>query len=253
MDLTSIRAKGVYPVSSHRAVLHGWRLAFDVHHFFKHEGGMGNIHPSTDPEDRVLGVVHLCHDEALERLDAVEAYGVGYDRIEIEVVTDTGLIKSTVYVGIPSFLDPNCLPTTRYLNILIKGALAAELDSDYIDKLRKLDVLQKQTYAPFKFPDHPDRVFTAECLLKQPHFTALSGAVFDMTGARWEHDYLKGLFGGKDMTLWHLKRLDTSNGEECIEDVIKQRFNPSQKTYLNEYLHEYNKEYNFAGVFQYSN
>src|SRR4051812_48069037 len=78
MNLSSMRAKGVHPSQSERAVLRGWRLRFNVHHFFHHEGGVGNIERSTNPSDEVWGVRHLCDDEHLRLLDVAEAYGHGY-------------------------------------------------------------------------------------------------------------------------------------------------------------------------------
>lgn len=38
-----------------------------------------------------------------------------------------------------------------------------------------------------------------------------------MSGARWQYSFLHSYFGGKDMTLFHLKRLDTSDGGETLE------------------------------------
>jgi sulfite reductase (NADPH) flavoprotein alpha-component len=43
MNFNSLRAKGVEPRASERAVLRGWRPRFNVHHFFRHEGRVGNI------------------------------------------------------------------------------------------------------------------------------------------------------------------------------------------------------------------
>jgi sulfite reductase (NADPH) flavoprotein alpha-component len=60
MDLKSLRAKGVEPRASARALLRGWRLRFNVHHFFRHEGGVGNTAPSDRPSDVVWGVLHHC-------------------------------------------------------------------------------------------------------------------------------------------------------------------------------------------------
>jgi sulfite reductase (NADPH) flavoprotein alpha-component len=39
MNLISLRAKGVEPQRSQHAILRGWRLRFNVQHFFRHEGG----------------------------------------------------------------------------------------------------------------------------------------------------------------------------------------------------------------------
>jgi cation transport regulator ChaC len=251
MDLTSLRAKGVEPLSSERAALPGWRLRFNVHHFFRHEGGVANVEPTGDPSDIVRGVLHRCRDEHLALLDAAEAYGHGYDRLEVPVATETDEHRAITYVGIPSFLDPECRPVQRYLNILVKGATAAGLDPAYIDALRRAPVHQRHPVPPFVPPRGSYPTYTAATLVQQPLFTALAGAVFDMAGARWQHKFLHGLFGGKDMTLFHLKRLDNSDGSETVDDIKHDRLTAEQRRYLNEYLHEYSAEYVYVGRYIY--
>ncbi len=251
MDLTSMRAKGVEPHTSERAVLRGWRLRFNVQHFFRHEGGVGNIEPSDNSTDAVWGVLHQCDDEHLALLDAAEAYGHGYDRISVSVLTDRGEQSAIAYVGMPSFLNQRCRPSQRYLNMLLKGATKAGLDSAYIDALHRHPVHQPRPVPPFVPPPGDYPVFTAATLTQHPLLTALAGAVFDMSRARWQHSFLHGLFGGKDMTLFHLKRLDSSDGCETLEDIKHDRLTPTQRQYLNEYLHAYSTEYVYVGRYVY--
>jgi sulfite reductase (NADPH) flavoprotein alpha-component len=251
MDLTSLRAKGIEPRASERAVLPGWRLRFNVQHFFRHEGGVANIERSDDRTDAVWGVLHLCDDAHLALLDTAEANGHGYDRINVPVLTDRGEQHAITYVGIPSFIDERCRPTRRYLNILVRGAIAAGINSDYVNTLRQHPVHQSRSVPIFVPPPGEYPVFTAATLKRHSTLTALAGAVFDMAGARWQHRFLRDLFGGKDMTLFHLRRLDTSDGSETIEDIKYARLNPAQRRYLNEYLHEYSVEYVFAGRYIY--
>lgn len=66
MNLIALRAKGVEPLRSAPAELGAWRLCFNVRHWFRHEGGVANIEPSNAPNERLLGVVHLCEDETLD-------------------------------------------------------------------------------------------------------------------------------------------------------------------------------------------
>ena len=251
MDLTSIRAKGVEPLTSERAVLPGWELLFNVAHYFRHEGGVGNIQQNNHPGAQVQGVVHLCEDEALPRLDAVEAYGIGYDRVTVQVETNREQIDALVYVGMPGFIDNTCLPTQRYMNILIKGAGNAGLSDNYIQMLKNFPTHVKKAYPPFVPPEKTTRVFNENSLKDYPDYTAIAGLVFDMNGARWQHEHLKDLFGGRDMTLWHLKRLDSSDGSETMDDLRRDRLQDGQRRYLNEYLHEYNSEYTCVGRFEY--
>ena len=195
-------------------------------------------------------MLHLCEDEHLPLLDAVEAYGTGYDRIDIEVETDHGMIKATTYVGMPGYLDDNCLPTRRYLNIILKGATEAGLDEAYIEKLRQQPLNPVKEYPPFQHPD-TEREFNEKSLSEHPLYTALGGAVFDMQHARSDLHCLFDLFGGKDMTLFHLKRHDTSDGTETLEDVKQDRISEAGRKYLNAYLHEYDREFRYVGRYTY--
>ena len=257
MSTLSLRAKGVCPLSSQRAVLSGWRLRFNVQHFFRHEGGVGNIEQTGNPEDRVLGVLHQCPDEALALLDDAEAYGHGYDRITVDVTSDqasSGTVKTVsaiTYIGMPQFIDDHRLPSRRYLNIVLDGAREAGLDHEYIQTLAEHPVHKAGPYPEFRPPTGPHPTFDKESLARHPLYTALYGAVFDMSEARPLHEFLKGFFGGRDMTLFHLKRLDCSTLDETIDDIRKKRLNSVQKSYINVYLNEYAREYRYIGRYDY--
>lgn len=251
MNITALRAKGVEPLASRRAVLHGWRLRFNVEHFFRHEGGVANIERTDAPGDRVLGVLHDCPDAALAPLDVTEAYGHGYDRVMIDVESEGERIPALVYVGMPGFLNNNCLPSPRYRNILVQGAHESGIDSAYVKYLMEHPVHQVEEYPPFVRPEGDHPWFSARSLAGRPLYTALYGEVFDMSVARPRHEYLKGFFGGRDMTLFHLKRLDTSDGTETMEAIRHGRLNEAQRRYLNAYLNEYAREYRYVGRFDY--
>jgi sulfite reductase (NADPH) flavoprotein alpha-component len=252
MNITSLRAKGVEPLSSQGAVLYGWRLRFNVQHFFRHEGGVGNIEPSQASGERVLGVLYDCPEEALPSLDAMEAYGHGYARITIEVELESQRTSALTYVGMPAFIDNTCRPSRRYLNLLIDGARQAGLDQNYVQMLMGQAVHQADESPPFLPPPGDYPVFSVTSLANHPRYTALYGAVFDISDARPLHDYLKGFFGGRDMTLFHLKRLDSSDGSESMDNIRKGRLNEAQQRYLNGYLTEYAREYRYVGKIDYS-
>lgn len=249
INLVSLKAKGVIPFSTEFAVLAGWKLKFNVQHWFRHEGGMANIEPSSDPNDYVEGMLHYCSEEQLASLDTMESYGVGYDRIEVEVKTLKENIKALTYIGLPDFIDNSCLPTRRYLNIIIKGALDAGLSQSYIEKLSHQPLMPEKKLAEFKPPPGNWPHFNSNTLRLHPAFTALSGHVFDMCQARPKLQHLIGLLGGKDMTLFFVKRHDTSHGNETVEDIRNGNISDGAKNYINAYLHEYAKEYDYAAVF----
>src|SRR4051794_18075108 len=232
-----------------RGRLPGWRLSFDVRHWFPHEGGMGNITHTGSDGDEVQGVVHACDDAALATLDRLEAYGVGYDRIEVEVLTDAGPVRAQTYVGLPAFLDASRLPTRRYLAILVKGAMAAGLDETYILRLQRHAVAAESEFPPFVPPVGSFPNVTRAALAVQPEWTALSGAVFDMSDARADLASAKPVLGGRDTTLSHLHRHDTSDGTETLEDLRQGHVNDGARRYLAAWLHAYATEFRYAGRF----
>ena len=250
MNMVSLKAKGVEPIFSEPTVLKNWQLVFNVCDFFRIEGGTGNICRAAGQE--VHGVLHQCHDDNLPRLDELEACGTSYARIEVEVIGYSGQQhKAYAYTGLPDKLKSGLQPSHRYLNIMIDGAKAMELDDAYISKLKRTEVRPAPSYGPFIFPEENFRVFSAAELAHLPHHTALAGAVFDMQNAREEHAYLKKFFSGKDMTVFFLKRMDISSGEETLEHATEVGLSNLRKRYLNAYLHEFKREYKLRGRMNY--
>jgi len=250
INLTSLRSKGVEPIVSMRAVLREWKLQFNVKHWFRHEGGVGNIQPSSDPRDVVEGLLHFFPDEQLKDLDSMESYGFGYDRITVPLETGEGVSSAFAYVGLPEFLDDSCLPSRRYLNIIIRGAETAGLSEKYIDKLRGHPVHVPDEYPLFEYPPDNGILYTAQTLAQHQNLTALAEAVFDMQDADSRLLCLLDLFGGKDMTLFHVRRHDTSSGNETMNDILKGNISVGAQKYINAYLHEYTREFRYVGRFK---
>ncbi|RYG75705.1 gamma-glutamylcyclotransferase, partial [bacterium] len=255
LSVPSLRAKGVDPLSSEPAILDGWRLSFDLPDFFAIEGGTGNIQRSEP--DAVHGVLHGCRNADLARLDSLEAVGISYERIEGTVTTYSGKrARAFVYVGLPSILDGQCLPSERYKNILVRGASDMRLDARYIDRLRALATCPLPEARPFALGEGAEapvvrvRMSLSE-LASRRELTGFAGFVFDMSRARPRHAYLKQLLGGKDVTLLFLKRMDSSDGSEDFEDVRVGRYTEAQRRYLDAYLHEFAREYQLLGTLDY--
>lgn len=248
---TALRAKRVRPISAEPATLDGWHLCFDIPNFFSIEGGTGNI--ERIPGQRVHGVLYGCEDQDLAALDELEALNVAYSRQSMTVETYAGKrCAAYVYIGLDGITTQGLKPSRRYLNILIQGAEAWNLDATYIEQLRRTEVCLRPKYGAYQFPREPDSVFSREQLSARPELTAIAGAVFDMSAARVEHHYLKQLLGGRDVTLFFLRRMDSSDSTESWEHIESGALSPLQKEYLNDYLHQFNREYRYAGRTRYA-
>ncbi|HTE50049.1 MAG TPA: cytochrome b5 domain-containing protein, partial [Kofleriaceae bacterium] len=237
-------------LSGEPAILRGWRLTFNIPDFFRIEGGTGNIERA--PADEVHGVLYACRDDDMRALDELEALGVTYDRVQLEVEVYGGrAVMANAYVGIPSTLDDSQRPSPRYRSLLIRGAEEMKLDPTYIARLRAIEVHEAPDPGRFEFPAEPDREFTLSSLAERPLHTAIAGAVFDMSAARVEHRYLQKLMAGRDVTVFFLKRMDSSDGTETLDDFRRERLTPEQDRYLQRYLHEFAREYRYAGRIRY--
>ncbi len=252
MNLAALAAKGVQPRESTRARLSGWRLTFDVHHWFAlEEGGVGNIR-RTESGDQVQGVVHLVDAEDLERLDRLESRGVGYDRVEVQVELEGRAepLRALTYVGMPDYLDASCRPTQRYLNLLIAGAQAAGLDDDYIEALRTQPVHLRPDRGPYRAPAATaEREIARDELVEQARWTAIGDQVFDMSQVQPKLRCVWPVFGGRDTTCFHMHRHDRARGDETREDWAKARVHPEILAYIESYLHAYAREFIHVGTF----
>jgi len=79
----------------------------------------------------------------MAKLDAIEfAYGYSKTQTTLEGY-DGRVITSWLYVAKPeNVLDKETPPSRRYLNILLKGARQAKLDSAYVEALAEQEVYQ---------------------------------------------------------------------------------------------------------------
>ena len=251
LSVVSLRAKGVDPLFSEPAVLEGWKITFDIPDFFAVEGGTGNV--AATPGAVVHGVLHACRSSDLETLDRLEAIDVSYRRAAMTVTTYGGRrVRAYVYVGIPDVLDPTLRPSARYRSILVDGASEMRLDPRYVSALRQTPVLPRAAVAPFTPSVEEARRFTLAQVGRDPSLTALYGHVFDLSSARGRVAYVRRFLGGKDASLFMLKRLDTSRGAETFDDVVTGRLTREQRDHLTTYLHEFAREFEWVGTLDYS-
>lgn len=92
MSVGALAANGVVPLTVEAAILHRWRLTFNVPPPFPSEGCFANVEPA--PGSAVHGVLCELDDKHLSDLDRFEANGIVYGRLEPNVSTYGGGVRA---------------------------------------------------------------------------------------------------------------------------------------------------------------
>lgn len=114
----------------------GWRLVFDKPPLFPIGESFANIIPEADAE--VLGVLYEISEADLEQIDLTEGVPVGnYRRIEIPVLPlSTPSAVRSAFTLVSDRRVPDLQPSTRYMSLLIEGAVEHGLPPEYVAFLR---------------------------------------------------------------------------------------------------------------------
>ena len=109
--------------------------------------------------DRIWGAVYRIHPDEQPVLDKYEFLGVGYDRVNVDVVTagETS-IQAWMYVARPSAIDSSLRPYCWYVEYVLRGAYRHRLPLCYILKLHLIETLRD--------PD-PDRLASHQPLISR--------------------------------------------------------------------------------------
>ena len=118
----SARALGV-------AVLHGHRLAF--HKAGRDGSAKCDVALSTQPGDRVYGVIYAMHTRHRQRLDLAEGLGMGYEHKMVTVQLAEGNEASALTYR-ATHTDPALLPYRWYLEHVLRGAREHGLPDHYL-------------------------------------------------------------------------------------------------------------------------
>jgi cation transport regulator ChaC len=132
--------RGRRGIEFHRALAvraPGWRLVLDKPPLLPIGESFANI--VRDAGAEVLGVAYEVSTEALHTIDLTEGVPIGnYQRCAIEVVpltADNGA-PSSAFTLVSDRSDPALQPSTRYLGLLIEGAIEHGLPATYVEFLR---------------------------------------------------------------------------------------------------------------------
>jgi sulfite reductase (NADPH) flavoprotein alpha-component len=232
LNARSLRAKGVHVHDPRPAVSPGWSLQFSLVGLFPSDGRMATLLPGAPPAHGVVGELS---DAAAAELDRFEARGLRYERLPIEVVTYAGdRLEATAYVALSACVDAG-RPTRRYLNLLLEGAREMGLDAAWIDALARTPVHPVSDPGPVTPAVLPERVVRPAELAAHPEWTAVLGVVVDITALE---PLVHQFFGGRDVTVFWLQRLDTSDGSETLEEAHAGRLSVEQRAHLRRLQHE---------------
>jgi gamma-glutamylcyclotransferase (GGCT)/AIG2-like uncharacterized protein YtfP len=101
---------------------------------------------SGNGKDRLWGAVYQIHLSERPMLDRHEFLGIGYDRIEVNVVTSTEVsskfpTKAWMYVARSEAIDRSLKPYCWYMDYIIRGAYQHRLPLCHISQLHQIEPL----------------------------------------------------------------------------------------------------------------
>jgi hypothetical protein len=115
----------------------GWRLVFDKPSIVPSGHATANI--VAEPDAEVLGVAYEIARSDLEHVELTEGVPLGnYRRITVPVepLLPQSVLPATAYSLGSERRDPSLLPSTRYVSIVVEGALEHRLPDAWIAWLR---------------------------------------------------------------------------------------------------------------------
>jgi hypothetical protein len=149
MSDETLKRRNIHPTKSIGCCLPGYKLTFTYRGYVGVEPVFADITVLKEGELNdstvlvVEGVVHCITKEEMALLDGYEGEGVAYERIEVDCVPlgggQSSRFKAQAYRAIASCRvedDGSMLPSTRYLKLLVDGAVARKLSTEYCRKLR---------------------------------------------------------------------------------------------------------------------
>lgn len=146
-NLQSATLRGRRGIDFQRAVpvrAHGWRLVFDKPRLLAADSSVANIVPETGAE--VLGVAFAMSEADHAHVERTE--GVSFDnyrRVElaIEPLSATVHVPSTAFSLTSEHRDPGLQPSTRYMGLVIEGALEHALPGTWVEWLRSVPACEE--------------------------------------------------------------------------------------------------------------
>jgi len=115
--------------------LRGHRLKFDK--LSVDGSGKCDCQHTGSEEDRVYGVLFAIANTERPSLDKAEGVGNGYDRREVAIETDGGIVNATTYIAMRK--QPDLRPYHWYKDYVLTGARQAKLPVEYIAGIESVE------------------------------------------------------------------------------------------------------------------
>jgi hypothetical protein len=144
----------VYPTQSLPCTVPGYELNFNCPGVPYFEPSFASINRITEPSQQntsieVHGVVHRITQREMWAIRLSEGgnghEGLGYDLLEVEVVTYSGKKVQAVTLIYPEVEGWCAHPSRRYMNLILEGALANGLRPSYLAYLQSLPIYERKT------------------------------------------------------------------------------------------------------------
>jgi hypothetical protein len=146
-NMQSATLRGRRGIEYRRAVpvrAHGWRLVFDKPPLLPTGNSVANIVP--DEAGLVLGVAFEITDEDLAHVEHTEGVAFGnYQRVElvIEALVEVEDAPVSAFSLSSDLREPTALPSTRYMSLLIEGAIEQGLPDTHVEWLRAVQACEE--------------------------------------------------------------------------------------------------------------
>jgi cation transport regulator ChaC len=133
---TFVGRRRMRPAESCVAILHGYRLVFDLP-IGDGERACANV--LAAPEEWVHGVAYRISTEEAARLDRTEGVPRAYQRLVVSLRRNGGdALPAFTYVS--GLRREGRKPSERYLNLILRGARHHGLPASWIDSLRATEL-----------------------------------------------------------------------------------------------------------------
>lgn len=141
MDTAQMKERGVHFRNAKKVFLRNYKLAFDYPS--PRYGGAGVADIVLSPGSTVEGVLYQLSEDDLKKLDHFEGVAQGvYRRKDVAVEDQDGFRQRAICYEVIEKSDTFISPSKRYIEKLIRGAGVHYLSPSYIEKLRRIPVVE---------------------------------------------------------------------------------------------------------------